>query len=177
MPKIIENIRDTALEETRKVLESEGYDSLAMRDIAARCGIAVGTLYNYFESKEFLTACVVLEDWQECSGRMNEEVFSAGSAMEGMRKIYSLMGEFVHNHRYLMSMDRRKMSGRYGYEERHSLLMQEMTLLLDMLFERHGLTIDPSVKTVTAELILNMNEKNYDYTQAEPALELLLGQQ
>ena len=36
-----------------------------MREAARRCGVAVGTLYNYFPSKDALAAAVMLEDWHE----------------------------------------------------------------------------------------------------------------
>ena len=68
MPKIIENIRERAIEEARGELLRSGYAALTIRGIAAKLGIGLGTFYNYFPSKEYLAAAVMLEDWQELTG-------------------------------------------------------------------------------------------------------------
>ena len=65
MPKILENIREKAVAEAREELLGEGYRAMTIRRVAEQLGIGVGTLYNYFPSKEYLAAAVMLEDWQE----------------------------------------------------------------------------------------------------------------
>ncbi len=65
MPKLIENIRERAISEAREILIRDGYAALTIRGIARRLDIGVGTIYNYFPSKEYLAAGVMLEDWQE----------------------------------------------------------------------------------------------------------------
>ena len=65
MPKLIDNVRGRAIEEARSELISRGYAALTIRGIAQKLGIGVGTIYNYFPSKEYLAAGVMLEDWQE----------------------------------------------------------------------------------------------------------------
>ena len=60
MPKIIENLRQTLLSAARTLLLREGYAALTIRRVAAISGIAVGTVYNYFPSKELLAAAVML---------------------------------------------------------------------------------------------------------------------
>ena len=85
MPKLLPQIRENALVETRRVLNEEGYDALTMRTVAASCGIAVGTLYNYFPSKEYLTGCVVLEDWNDVYNAMRRAVRQAAAPQLALR--------------------------------------------------------------------------------------------
>lgn len=174
MPKIIENVRESAVAEARAILESEGYDRLAMRDIAAKCGVAVGTMYNYFESKESLTGSVILEDWQNCYKAMQETVSSAADVRDGLRQIYSLMGDFARAHQYLDSVNPRKAQKLHSYQTRHFVLLEQMNDLLEALFARFRLSVDQEIRNVTAELILNLSEKRYDYRLVEPALSRLL---
>lgn len=54
--------RRTILKAARAMLEEQDFDQVQVRDIAARAGVAVGTLYRYFSSKEHLYA-VVLGEW------------------------------------------------------------------------------------------------------------------
>ena len=59
MPKIIENLREQLLEETKKQILDRGYANTTIRSVAKACGVGVGTVYNYFESKEMLVASFV----------------------------------------------------------------------------------------------------------------------
>jgi AcrR family transcriptional regulator len=45
------------------ILES-GYDKLNIRDIAKKCGIATGTFYNYFRSKQEIISSLFDSDWK-----------------------------------------------------------------------------------------------------------------
>ncbi len=49
---------DALLEATAQVLVEEGYDGASTNKIAARAGVSVGSLYQYFESKEQLVIAV-----------------------------------------------------------------------------------------------------------------------
>ena len=57
MPKIFseedrENIRLHLLQNGRSMLEKKSYNSVSVADLAAESGIAKGTFYNFFSSKE-----------------------------------------------------------------------------------------------------------------------------
>ena len=66
MPKIIVNLRQQILNEAKKQLSECGYEKTTIRSVAQGCKIAVGTVYNYFKSKDILIASLVLEDWNDC---------------------------------------------------------------------------------------------------------------
>ena len=56
MPKIIENVREQLLAEAKKQVFEHGYADTTIRSVARACGLGVGTVYNYFSSKEMLIA-------------------------------------------------------------------------------------------------------------------------
>ena len=64
MPKIIENVREQLLAEAKKQVFEHGYADTTIRSVAGACGLGVGTVYNYFSSKEMLIATFVYEDWK-----------------------------------------------------------------------------------------------------------------
>lgn len=66
MPKIIENLEGRLIEEAKKQIEEAGYGAVTIRSIAKACGVGVGTVYNYFSSKEDLVAKHLLDDWKQC---------------------------------------------------------------------------------------------------------------
>lgn len=49
----------------RKIASEKGLKALNMRTVAAECGIALGTLYNYYEDKETLVIAAVGSVWQD----------------------------------------------------------------------------------------------------------------
>jgi AcrR family transcriptional regulator len=58
---------DALLEATARVLIKEGYDRASTNRIAAVAGVSIGSLYQYFPSKEALVAAVIERHTQELS--------------------------------------------------------------------------------------------------------------
>ena len=44
--------KEAILAECRAIVMEKGISSINMRSVAAACGVAVGSLYNYFPSKD-----------------------------------------------------------------------------------------------------------------------------
>jgi AcrR family transcriptional regulator len=65
MPKKLENVRELLLLEARRQAEENGYGAVTVRSVAKECGIGLGTVYNYFPSKDMLIASFILEDWEK----------------------------------------------------------------------------------------------------------------
>ena len=58
---------DALVEATARVLIKEGYDRASTNKIAAKAGVSIGSLYQYFPSKEALVAAVIERHTQELS--------------------------------------------------------------------------------------------------------------
>ncbi|MBQ9759830.1 MAG: TetR/AcrR family transcriptional regulator [Clostridia bacterium] len=71
MPKIIENVREQLLAEAKRQIDKYGYAQTTVRSVASACGLGVGTVYNYFESKEMLIATFVYEEWKQYLAEMH----------------------------------------------------------------------------------------------------------
>jgi len=67
MPKIIKDLESRLVEEAQRQIAESGYSAMTIRSIAKACNIAVGTVYNYFPSKEDLIAAHLLQDWRTCN--------------------------------------------------------------------------------------------------------------
>jgi AcrR family transcriptional regulator len=59
--KTKEKTRKTIVDTARKLFIKKGFDETTTRDIAAGSGIAAGTLFNYFSSKESLGMEIIAE--------------------------------------------------------------------------------------------------------------------
>ena len=65
MPKIIENLPERLAEEARRQIAESGFAAMTIRSVAKGCGVGVGTVYNYYPSKEALVATFMLSDWRK----------------------------------------------------------------------------------------------------------------
>ena len=94
MPKIIPELRERFIAAARKrVLEDEGHD-VTIRQVARDCDTAVGTVYNYFSSKEALMAAVMLEDWQLCCDAMRAGALGEPDALSALRAVAAALRRF-----------------------------------------------------------------------------------
>ena len=100
MPKIIENLETKLMEEARRQIETSGYSAMTIRSVAAACGVGVGTVYNYFRSKEELLVTYMLRDWQQCLEEIHEAAVSANVAPV-VRCIYDRLCRYAAGNRAL----------------------------------------------------------------------------
>ena len=56
-----ESTRQKILETAQAQFRSAGFEATTTRDIARAAGIATGTLFNYFPTKEAIVTCLVME--------------------------------------------------------------------------------------------------------------------
>ena len=74
MPKIIPGLQEKILQTARTILLEEEDSAFSMRSIAERCGIACGTIYNYFPGKDSMLAAILMHDWMDILERMHASV-------------------------------------------------------------------------------------------------------
>lgn len=80
MPKVIENLQERILACARVLLLEQGIDGLNIRAVASACGVAVGTVYNYYGSKDQLIASIMLQNWLQSMREAAGEVNTAATA-------------------------------------------------------------------------------------------------
>lgn len=57
--------REAILATCKELFTETGAQALNMRDVAKKCGVAIGSVYNYFSSKENLTTAIVESIWTD----------------------------------------------------------------------------------------------------------------
>ena len=98
MPKIIENLREKLVGEARKQVQEQGYGALTIRSVATACGVGVGTVYNYFASKDALVAAFMLEDWQKSMAAVQAIAAESQTATPVFACIHRQLLEFTNLH-------------------------------------------------------------------------------
>ena len=57
--------KEKILKESRDLVAEEGLDALSIRKLAKKCDLAVGTIYNYFSSKDDLMISTIESVWED----------------------------------------------------------------------------------------------------------------
>ena len=157
MPKIIDGLQSNIIQSARKRLFSAS-PSFSLRAVAKDCGIAVGTIYNYFPDKETLIASVFAEDWAVIIAETEADISRSESMEEGIRAVYSGLVRFTQSHEAVWkSFSISSGIGAY-YRKGHKMLTEQIERLLKTLFSRFGQTADEALFTLLAELLITASQ-------------------
>lgn len=63
--KTIVTSKEEILKACREIVSCEGLQAVNMRAVATKCGVALGTLYNYFPSKDELVLDTIESVWHD----------------------------------------------------------------------------------------------------------------
>src|SRR3954447_22108974 len=93
-----ENRRACILKAARCVFARQGYSKTVVDDIAGQTGIAKGTLYLYFKSKEDIFLAALMED-ARCLEQLTRERIQAVDSWEEKIKAYvGVRLEYLETH-------------------------------------------------------------------------------
>ena len=126
MPKMIENLENRLMEEARRQIEESGYGSLTIRSVAKGCGVGVGTVYNYFSSKEELLAKHLLEDWKQCIDAALAVSLQSDSLRATVHCIYNQLISFARRHMSLFRDETAKSIFAISLAKYHQLLRTQL---------------------------------------------------
>lgn len=98
MPKIIENLPQRLLDEARRQVEESGFAAMTIRTVAKGCGVGVGTVYNYYPSKEALVASFMLSDWKACVASIDAIAADSQTLEPVLRAIYEKLRFFMEQY-------------------------------------------------------------------------------
>lgn len=170
MPKIIENVRCSILAAARKQLLENGYSNMTMRSVAAASNIAVGTLYNYFESKEVLTAHFVLEDWLKMLDGMKARCSKVASAQEMLSCMHKTLVKFGNEYSPLFEDKSAKKGYANSVLQYRKQLLGQLADVIRINCERMGLSVSPILPDFVADALVTWSYSGCDYEEVERLL-------
>ena len=126
MPKIIENLPQILAQEAKKQVLEHGYEAMTIRSVAKKCQVGVGTVYNYYPSKEALVAAFLLEDWKSCIASIESCAQKAEEGTAVLREIHRCLTEYIRRHQAIFrdKAAALSISGTSGYY--HGLLRSQL---------------------------------------------------
>ncbi len=97
MPKTLNNVKEDILLVTRELLKDTGYSDLNIRKIAARCGVATGTVYNYYTSKNEIIVEILLNEWNLMLRRIDQNVKAFPNLIDKLEIMFNELNYFMTN--------------------------------------------------------------------------------
>ena len=170
MPKIIENLREKLLAEAKRQVMEEGYSAMTIRSVATACGVGVGTVYNYFQSKDMLIASFMLEDWLACLAVIEEGCTIEKGAEQALRCIYEELQRFMEKYASLFS-DKDAETSSSGYlHQRHGMLREQIAKPLIPLCQKQANAKPEFVAEFIAESMLAWTRTEHDFEEISSIL-------
>ena len=171
MPKIIENLKEQLLLEAKRQIAERGYAQTTIRSIAAGCGVGVGTVYNYFQSKEMLIATFMYEEWKKYLEEMS--MLSQGDPKSFLKGVYDLLKAFAkHNEKLFSDPDATKLAST-GFSQRHKILRSQIASFLLPLCKPEEENAQFTAEFV-AESIIRWSMEDEDFEKVYSILEKII---
>ena len=126
MPKILVNIKETLLAEAKRQVMEQGYSAMTIRSVASACGVGVGTVYNYFSSKDMLVASFMLEDWMLCKGAIDAGCKADRTVEEALYCIYDELKTFTRKYETLFHDESAEMTFASTSRQHHKSLCEQI---------------------------------------------------
>lgn len=170
MPKIIENLREKLLEEAKYQVMNQGYSAMTIRSVAGACGVGVGTVYNYFASKDMLVAAFMLEDWMDCMKVVEEECTAEKGIDTAIRCIYDELRRFMTKYAPLFSDKDAEESSSVALHQRHGMLREQIAKPLLPLCELQNKADAVFLAEFVAESLLTWSQTERRFEDIESIL-------
>jgi AcrR family transcriptional regulator len=123
----------------RKLLEQRGPEAMTMEEIAAAAGVAKGTLYLYFQSKDDLIQALITRVGENIIRDLEASLETPGKPAEKLIRVVTVLLEYLNRERLLFPIYARELlrgerESREGFRRRYQELEEEFIALVTRLF-------------------------------------------
>lgn len=174
IPKIIENLRETLLAEAKRQLCEWGYDAVTIRSIAHGCRVGLGTVYNYFPSKDALIAETILGDWLQTVEDMRENLSGGFDRKTVLKTVFEGFRGFYTAYRHLFSNDYAYLAYRSAASDYHSKLCKQIESLLCEYIPLLAEKEDPFLTQFVAESMISCGQRKVEFEKLYGVLDTII---
>jgi AcrR family transcriptional regulator len=132
----------TIFESAIKILSQNGYNSATMDSIASDAGVAKGTLYYHFKSKEEIFKYIIKEGMQILKERIENNTEGQQDSLSKLKILCKIQLELVHEQREFFIV---LMSQLWGQDSRQAELREAIKKYIDYMELYINMAIDENV--------------------------------
>jgi AcrR family transcriptional regulator len=123
----------------RHLLDQRGLEAMTMEEIAAAAGVAKGTLYLYFQSKDDLIQALITQVGENILQDLETALLAPGAPPEKLIRMVSVLLEYLNRERllfpiYARELLRGKHASREGFWDHYQELEENFVTLMTGLF-------------------------------------------
>ena len=123
----------------RSLLEQRAPEAMTMEEIAAAAGVAKGTLYLYFQSKDDLIQALLTQVGENILRDLEAALVAPGTPPEKLIRLVSMLMEYLNRERLLFPIYARELvqgegESRDGFRRRFQELEEQFVALMTDLF-------------------------------------------
>ena len=123
----------------RQLLEQRGPEAMTMEEVAAAAGVAKGTVYLYFQSKDDLMQALITQVGENILRDLEASLVAPGTPPEKLIRIVSVLLEYLNRERLLFPIYARELlqgeeASREGFRSRSQELEEQFVALVTRLF-------------------------------------------
>lgn len=171
MPKIIEDIKDNILNETRRQIQEYGYSKVTVRSIASALNVGVGTIYNYYNSKDMIVATFMLNDWLICLQEINDLIKNVD---DHLKVVYDKFNQFVDEHQLLFNDSQAETNYAKTSSKWHSILINQIADILYFDCLESNVENKKFLAQYISESLISWCLKGIKYEELSPIFKVLL---
>ncbi len=132
------NYKERILLSAKEIALAEGMTKIDIRSVAKNCGIASGTVYNYFPSKGDLLAAVIEDFWEEAFRNIDWGSLANNGFYPNLEKLYDILNEYLNKFKenwleelsFLQTHE--KQLGRQKQNEYFKIIANRIMAIMDM---------------------------------------------
>lgn len=181
MPKNLNNVKEDILLVTRQLLKDTGYSNLSIRKIATECGVALGTVYNYYSSKNEIIAEILNNEWNLMLRRIDQSAKTSLKVIDKLEIMFNELNYFMNNvhgfwfDTYPIGNDN-KMSISTIKEKKHLLISQLSERICSFIDNNNACSNDvKSICNTISILLIAYSNDNTDFSKFKISLLALVG--
>ena len=123
----------------RTLFEQRGPDAMTMEEVAAAAGVAKGTVYLYFQSKDDLIQALLAQVGENILRDLEAALVAPGTPPEKLIRLVSVLLEYLNRERLLFPIYARELvqgegESRDGFRRRFQELEEQFVALMTDLF-------------------------------------------
>jgi TetR/AcrR family transcriptional repressor of nem operon len=127
------------LRAARQLLEERGVEAMTMEEIAGVAGVAKGTLYLYFQSKDDLIEALITQVGENILQDLETSLEAPGTPADKLNRMVSVLLEYLSRERTLFPIYARELlrgepQSRPGFWRRHQEMEEKFVSLVTRLF-------------------------------------------
>jgi AcrR family transcriptional regulator len=127
------------LRAARQLLEERGLEAMTMEEIAGVAGVAKGTLYLYFQSKDDLIEALITQVAENILRDLESNLMAPGTPADKLPRMVSVLLGYLNRERMLFPIYARELLGgrresRPGFWRRYQEMEERFVTLVTRLF-------------------------------------------